>query len=74
VFPRWVAWFNVVVAIALVPAGFAGLTLSGALAWDGFLSFWVKNVAIALWIIVMAVVLRRAMEHEPAEAEVGVAA
>ena len=28
-FPRWVAWFNVVIALALVPAGFAGLTLSG---------------------------------------------
>ena len=27
VFPRWVARFNVVIAIALVPAGFAGLTL-----------------------------------------------
>ena len=64
VFPRWVAWFNVVIAIALVPAGFAGLTLSGVLAWDGFVSFWVKNVAIALWIIVMAVVLSQAMARE----------
>ena len=62
-FPRWVAWFNVVIAIALVPAGFAGLTLSGAFAWNGFLSFWVKNVAIALWIIVMAVALVQAMDR-----------
>jgi hypothetical protein len=64
VFPRWVAWFNVVVAIALVPAGFAGLTLSGAFAWNGFVSFWVKNIAIALWIIVMAVVLKGAMGRD----------
>jgi hypothetical protein len=66
VFGRWVAHFNVVVAIALVPAGFAGLTLSGALAWNGFLSFWVKNVAIAVWIVVMAVVLGRAIPSDPA--------
>src|SRR6187431_1896112 len=63
VFPRWVAAFNVVVAVALVPAGFAGLTLSGALAWDGFLAFWVRNIAIALWIVVMAAVLKGAMER-----------
>ena len=47
-FPRWVAWFNVAIGVALVPAGFAGLSLSGVFAWDGFVSFWVKNVAIAL--------------------------
>jgi hypothetical protein len=64
VFPRWVAQFNVVIAIALVPAGFAGLTLSGAFAWNGFLSFWVRNVAISLWIVVMAVALRQAMERD----------
>ena len=69
VFPGWVAQFNVVVAIALVPAGFAGLTLSGAFAWNGFLSFWVRNVAIAIWIIVMAVALSQAMDRDRDEVE-----
>jgi len=72
VFPRWVAAFNVVVAVALVPAAFAGLTLSGALAWDGFLAFWVRNIAIALWIVVMAAVLKGAMDRD--RPEVGAAA
>ncbi|MBL7491055.1 hypothetical protein I6A60_38755 [Frankia sp. AgB1.9] len=71
VFPRWVAYFNVLIAVALVPAGFAGLTLSGVFAWDGLLSFWVKNVAIALWIVVMSVVLGRAIRRTPAEAPAG---
>jgi hypothetical protein len=65
VFPRWVARFNLVIAIALGPACFAGLTLDGPFAWNGFVSFWVKNVAIAVWIVVMAVVLRQAMDREP---------
>jgi hypothetical protein len=69
VFPRWVAQFNVVIAIALVPAGFAGLTMNGVFAWNGFVSFWVKNVAIALWIIVMAFALKQAMPREPIEIE-----
>jgi hypothetical protein len=64
VFPRWVARFNVVIAIVLVPAGFAGLTLSGPFAWDGLVSFWVRNIAIAAWIVVMAAALRQAMERD----------
>ena len=36
------------------------------------MSFWVKNLAIALWIVVMAVVLRPAMDRD--RDTVGVAA
>ncbi|OBJ79056.1 hypothetical protein [Mycobacterium colombiense] len=67
VFPRWVAYFNLLVAAALVPAAFVGVSLTGPLAWDGFLSFWVKNVAIAVWIVVMGVVLGQAIYRERAE-------
>jgi hypothetical protein len=64
VFPRWIAWFNVAIALAVAPAGFAGLARSGVFAWDGFVSFWVKNIAFALWIVVMAKALWTAMQHE----------
>ncbi|HWT81149.1 MAG TPA: hypothetical protein VN648_20350, partial [Candidatus Methylomirabilis sp.] len=67
VFPRWVARFNV--AIALVPAGFAGLTLNGPFAWNGFFGFWLKNVAITLWLVVMGIVLGKAVERDHALAE-----
>ena len=69
VFARWVAHFNVLIALALVPAGFAGLTLSGPFAWNGFFSFWVKNVAIVAWLVVMAVALSRAMGRDRSIAE-----
>lgn len=64
VFARWIAWFNVAIALLTVPAAFAGLSKSGVLAWDGLLSFWVKNIALAVWIVVMAWALRSAMEHD----------
>ncbi len=64
VFDRWVAHFNLLVAAALVPAAFVGLALTGPLAWDGTLSFWLKNIAIAVWIVVMGVVLGRAVYRE----------
>jgi hypothetical protein len=67
VLPRWVAHFNLLVAAALVPAAFVGLALTGPVAWDGALSFWLKNIAIAVWIIVMGVVLGQAIYRERAE-------
>jgi hypothetical protein len=48
----------------LVPAGFAGLTLTGPFAWNGVLSFWVKNIAIAVWLVVMAVVSGQALGRD----------
>ena len=38
---------------------------TGPLAWDGLLSFWVKNVAIGLWIVVMG---SRSRPGDPAPA------
>jgi hypothetical protein len=38
--------------------------MSGPWAWNGFVSFWVKNIAITVWIVVMAVVLKRAMDSD----------
>jgi hypothetical protein len=67
VFPRWVAHFNLVVAAALVPAAFAGLRFDGPVAWDGLLSFWLRNTAVALWFVVMSLVLVQTMRRERAE-------
>jgi hypothetical protein len=67
VFKRWVAHFNLLIAAALVPAAFVGLALSGPMAWDGALSFWLKNSAIVVWIVVMGVVLGQAIYRERAE-------
>jgi hypothetical protein len=61
VFRSWVGHFNLLVAAALAPASFVALASSGPLAWDGLLSFWVKNGAIAAWIVVMAIVLGQAI-------------
>ena len=64
IFRRWVALFNIVVAAALVPAAFTGLALSGPMAWNGLLPFWVKNVAIAAWIVIMSVVVGQNIYRE----------
>ena len=69
VFRPWVAHFNVATGVALMPAAFTGLTLDGPFAWDGLLSFWLKNIAIATWIIVMGVVLGQTIMRQRRSAE-----
>jgi hypothetical protein len=68
VFKPWVAHFNLVVAAALMPACFTALAFNGPIAWDGVLSFWVKNIAIAVWIVVMGIVLGQAIRRQRVEA------
>jgi hypothetical protein len=69
VFRRWVAHFNLVVAVLLMPAAFVGAAMTGPFAWDGLLTFWVRNFAIGLWIVVMAVVLAQAIQRQRDEDE-----
>jgi hypothetical protein len=64
VFRLWVAHFNLLVAAALLPASFVGMAMGGVLAWDGLLTFWVRNVAIGAWIAVMSLVLGRAIYRQ----------
>jgi len=70
VFKRWVALFNVATAVALAPAAFTALSFTGPLAWDGLLSFWVKNSAIAVWIVVMGAVLAQNIRDQRAQERV----
>jgi hypothetical protein len=67
VFKTWVAHFNLLIAAALAPASFVGLALVGPMAWDGLLSFWIRNIAIGLWIAVMGVVLGQAIHRQRRE-------
>jgi hypothetical protein len=43
------------------------MTFTGPVAWDGLLSFWVKNIAITVWIIVMGIVLGQTIRRQRAE-------
>ena len=68
VFKPWVAHFNLLVAAALAPAAFTALASTGPFAWDGVLSFWLKNIAIGVWIVVMGVVLGQTIRRQRARA------
>jgi hypothetical protein len=67
VFPRWVAAFNLAVAVAVAPSAFAAVFHTGPLAWNGAVSFWLRVCAYVLYLAVMFVVVRGAVRRQQQE-------
>lgn len=64
VFPRWVGHFSLIIAAVMVPAAGAAVFQTGPLAWNGIWSFWVRNGAYAVFVIVMFFVLRNVLRRQ----------
>jgi hypothetical protein len=67
VFPRWVAPFSIATAVAIAPAALAAVVKTGPLAWDGLVSFWLRNGAYATFLVVMFFVVRAALHRQAVE-------
>lgn len=69
VFPRWVGHFSLLVGAAMTPAAAAAAVRTGPLAWNGAVSFWLRNSAFVAFVVVMFFVLRGALARQEAEPE-----
>ena len=67
VFPRWVAPFNIVTALAILPSALAATVTTGPLAWNGAISFYLRISALAVYILVMFFIVRAAVVRQSAE-------
>lgn len=67
IFPRWLGYFSLWVALLLVPGGFAVFFKTGAFAWNGLLAFWIPLNVFFLWIVVMLVFVLKAIKREETE-------
>jgi hypothetical protein len=67
VFPHWVGHFNVVTALLMGPGAFAIVHKSGPLAWNGWLSLWVRMATFAVYVAVMFLVARSAIKEQTVE-------
>lgn len=79
VFPRWVAYLNLWVAIGFLPGALLTYFKTGIMAWDGLLAFWLAATLFFAWILVLfwstlRAVNREARELGPQPAERGSAA
>ena len=66
VFPRWLGYFNIWVAILFVPGGLITFFKTGPFAWNGLLAFWVPLVIFFAWFLVMFVALLKSIREQKA--------
>jgi len=71
VFPRWVAHYNIWIAVAFLPTGLVGFFHHGPFAWNGAISFWLAVAVYAGWFLVMTWALLRSISVEQAAAVPG---
>lgn len=53
IFPRWLAYFNIWIALLLAPGGFITFFKTGPLAWHGLLGFWIPVLFYGPWFFVV---------------------
>ena len=53
IFPRWAGYFNLWIAILILPAGVIAFFHNGPFAWDGLIAFWLPVAVICVWIVRM---------------------
>jgi hypothetical protein len=67
VYPRWVAHFSLIVTLAMAPAAFSVTVTSGPFAWNGAVSFWLRNIAFGVYLVVMLVTTWQAVYRQAVE-------
>lgn len=67
VFARWVGWVNLAAAAAMTPAVGAVVVKTGPFAWDGAVSFWLRWLAFAAYLVLMFVAAHGAIRRQHAE-------
>lgn len=71
VFPRWLGYANIWLALMFTPASFLVFFKTGPLAWNGLLVWWVPVFAFLLWFVPNFVCLLRAVDADDGSPDVG---
>jgi hypothetical protein len=66
VFPRWLGYLNVWVAIGFLPTALIYFFKSGPFAWNGLLAFWLALTIFCGWFLTMFVYVVRAIRNQAA--------
>ena len=66
IFPRWVGFFNLWVALLFLPGGLLTFFKAGPFAWNGILAFWVPACVFGPWFFVISISVMRAARRQAA--------
>ena len=69
VFPRWVGFLNIWIALMLAPGGLITFFKLGPFAWNGLLGFWVPVCGFGPWFFVLGYYLIKAARRQEAIGE-----
>jgi hypothetical protein len=68
VFPRWVGFFNLWLALVESCGQLAALFKTGPFAWNGLVSFWLPLCLLGPWFFVMSIGVMKAAKRQAADA------
>jgi hypothetical protein len=66
VFPRWLGFFNLWIAVLFMPAAIMPFFKTGPFAWNGILAYWIPATVFGLWFYVMGFQLIKAARRQAA--------
>ncbi|MCW3014528.1 MAG: hypothetical protein JWO02_1620 [Solirubrobacterales bacterium] len=68
VYPRWLGYYNVWVALLFLPGSLLYFFKTGPFAWDGIFVWWIPLTAFFSWYIVMWLMTSKAVDRQGLEA------
>lgn len=66
VFPRWLGYINIWVAICYIPGGFLIFFVNGPFAWSGVFVFWLAGSVFVIWFVAMIIGMLAAISKQKA--------
>lgn len=66
ILPRWLGYFNVWIAILLLPSALVLFIKTGPFAWDGEMAFWLVLTIFCGWFLIMFWEIRKAILRQAA--------
>ncbi len=62
IFPRWLGYYNLWVALMFMPGTFNVFFHDGPLAWNGIIAWYMPLAVFASWLIINPIFLSRAVD------------
>jgi hypothetical protein len=66
-FPRWMGFVNLALALLFTGSTFCSIFFTGPLAWNGLIAFWLPAIDFGNWFVIMFFALRQAAKREDYE-------
>lgn len=67
IYPRWLGYLNLFVAMSYIPDDLIPFFKSGPFAWNGLFPFWIPLTTFLTWITAMYIMTARAIRNETSD-------